>query len=125
MSTILVVDDDFAILEGLSLLLEGEGFRVRKASDGAEGLARLAEEAADLVVSDVMMPVMTGPAMVARMAAEPRLAKIPVILLTATIGMKRPVHPQVLAVLPKPFLLDQLLAAIHRALAESGARNNR
>jgi CheY-like chemotaxis protein len=63
MKTILVVDDEFGIVEVLVLALEDEGYRVLAAADGERGLERLAEQRPDLVLLDVMMPLMDGPAM--------------------------------------------------------------
>lgn len=63
MKTILVVDDELANAEVLSLILEEEGYRVFCASNGRQGLERVAELRPQLVVLDFMMPVMDGAAM--------------------------------------------------------------
>lgn len=120
MSTILLVDDDFAILEGLALLLEGEGYRVRKAADGYEALERLGDEVPDLVICDVMMPVLTGTMLLARMAADARTRDVPVILMSATPRALLRDVPTGVPVLAKPFLLDELLEMVRTAL--DGAR---
>lgn len=116
MSGLLVIDDDFAVLETLALLLEGEGYRVRKAGDGAEALARLAEETAELVICDVVMPVMDGPTLVARMGSDPRLAAIPVLFLTGAHRNPLVLAPRVVGTLRKPFLFDALLRMVHAVL---------
>jgi DNA-binding response OmpR family regulator len=59
-NTILVIDDDVNISKIISLYLEKEGFRAIVAHDGAEGLKTQAEEKADLIILDIMMPVMDG-----------------------------------------------------------------
>ncbi|MED5618407.1 response regulator [Ideonella sp. BN130291] len=60
MKTILVVDDELANAEVLSLILEEEGYRVFCASNGRQGLERVAEVRPQLVVLDFMMPIMNG-----------------------------------------------------------------
>src|SRR5246127_5108364 len=57
---ILVVDDDLAIRETARLILEGEGFEVLTAPDGAEGLHSLSKSLPDLIISDLNMPRMSG-----------------------------------------------------------------
>ena len=112
---VLTVDDDFAFLEAVTLLLEGEGFRVRKAGDGEVALARMLEEAPDLVVCDVMMPALDGAALVRRMAEDPRLRAIPVILMTAAPALRADL-PACAAVLAKPFFCDTLRDTVRRVL---------
>ncbi|MFZ0707798.1 MAG: response regulator, partial [Candidatus Korobacteraceae bacterium] len=58
--TVLIIDDEAAIRESLQTLLEIEGFEVETASDGAEGLARLAERPFDLVLLDFALPERNG-----------------------------------------------------------------
>jgi len=58
--TILIVDDELASAEVLSLILEEEGYRTFCATDGRHGLARVRDLRPDLVVLDFMMPVMNG-----------------------------------------------------------------
>ena len=114
---LLIVDDDFAFLEAVTLLLEGEGFRVHKAGDGEVALARMLEDAPDLVVCDVMMPALDGAALVRRMAEDARLRAIPVILMTAAPALRaRADLPACAAVLAKPFFFDALLATVRRVL---------
>jgi DNA-binding response OmpR family regulator len=81
--TVLVVDDDPVILRLLEVNFEMEGFVVRTAADGMEGLATAKAEAPDVIVSDVMMPKMNGIELVRELKADPVTAGIPVILLSA------------------------------------------
>ena len=75
---VLVVDDEFASLEVLALLLAGEGFRVVTASNGEEALLRLAEQRpVDLVITDYKMPKMDGSELCLEMLADPRLRAFP------------------------------------------------
>ena len=82
-ATILVVDDDPVILQLLQVNFEMEGFIVITAADGREGVDRTRAERPDIVVSDVMMPKMSGIELVAELKADPETADIPVLLLTA------------------------------------------
>jgi CheY-like chemotaxis protein len=120
---ILLVEDDAAIRETVSECLSSEGYRVDAVEHGAEALARLTSgERPALVLLDLVMPVMNGAELVARVRAEPALAALPVLLMTAAITAPREALPEVDATLVKPFDLDDLLAAVARLvpLAEVG-----
>ncbi len=80
---VLVVDDEVDISTILTLTLQRAGFQVTAASDGVDGLAKLAEHTPDLVVLDVMMPRLDGLEMLRRIRSEPVTSSIPVIMLTA------------------------------------------
>ena len=80
---ILVIDDDLNSLQLLNLTLQVEGFQVLTASSGSEGLSRIYAEEPDLVILDVMMPIVDGLEVCRRMRGSPRTANIPVIMLTA------------------------------------------
>ena len=82
-ATILVVDDDPVILQLLQVNFEMEGFTVITAADGREGVERTRADRPDVVVSDVMMPRMSGLELVAELKGDPATASIPVLLLTA------------------------------------------
>ena len=79
----LVVDDDPVIVRLLEVNFEMEGFAVRTAADGVEGLASAKADRPDVIVSDVMMPRMDGLQLVNELKADPSTASIPVILLSA------------------------------------------
>jgi signal transduction histidine kinase len=81
--TVLVVEDDDEIRRFISGFLRTDGFRVLEATNGEEGLARARSGYPDVVVSDVMMPVMSGVQMVQALRGDPETADLPVILLTA------------------------------------------
>ena len=120
MTTVLVVDDEALIAMALEAALEDAGYDVSTAANGRQGLERLAEAPRpDLVLLDMMMPVMNGPAMLAAMAADPELAGIPVVVLSSlpeeTIRART---EGVAAILRKPCTAEQVLGAIARALGE-------
>ncbi len=126
MTTVLVVDDEPLIAMALEAALDDAGYRVATAANGRQGLERLVEEPRpDLVLLDMMMPVMNGPAMLAAMAADPDLAGIPVVVLSSlpeeTIRAR--VGEGVTAILLKPCTAEQVLDAIARVLG--GAREAR
>lgn len=80
--TILLADDNTDFLDFLSACLS-TGYNVLKAGNGRKALAMLKTEHVDIIVSDVMMPEMNGLELCAAVKADPRLSRIPVILLTA------------------------------------------
>ena len=82
-ATILVVDDDPVILQLLQVNFEMEGFTVITAADGRQGVDRTRSDRPDIVVSDVMMPKMSGIELVAELKADPATRSIPILLLTA------------------------------------------
>jgi two-component system alkaline phosphatase synthesis response regulator PhoP len=80
---ILIVDDDPDFVEAVKLIVEKGGYDVRVAYDGQEGIEMVNEKAPDLIVLDVMMPVMNGHEACAKIKSEEKTAEIPIILLTA------------------------------------------
>ena len=118
MTTILVVDDEPLIAMALEAALEDAGYRVATAANGRQGLERLAEAPRpDLVLLDMMMPVMSGPAMLAAMAADPGLDGIPVVVLSSLPEEAVRARAQgVAAILRKPYTVDAVLGAIARVL---------
>lgn len=81
--SILIVEDDLNVRESLVDLFELAGFNVRSATNGREGLRRIREQIPDLVIADIMMPVMDGVTMLRRIRTQRATSLIPVILLTA------------------------------------------
>jgi CheY-like chemotaxis protein len=111
MRRLLIVDDEVAIVEALQDVLVSEGYDVRTAYNGAEGLKRMTEVRPDLVLLDMMMPVMDGRELLHRMRQERALKRIPVIVMSAgrISEEERRISSRFLA---KPFELDVLLATI-------------
>jgi DNA-binding NtrC family response regulator len=117
---LLVVDDDLDIAETLSDILRCEGFGVRVAHSGQEGLDALLGGYPDLVLLDVEMPGMTGPAMAWHMFLDDLgREEIPIVLLAGVPDLR-----EVAAAvgtpyfLEKPYTLDRLLVMLERALRE-------
>jgi len=80
---VLVVEDEDALSKVLKLRLEIEGFAVTTAADGAEALALVQKQRPDLVLCDLMMPVMDGKEFTKAMKADARLKAIPILILSA------------------------------------------
>jgi two-component system, OmpR family, alkaline phosphatase synthesis response regulator PhoP len=116
MTSILVIDDEIAIVEMLSAFLQEEGWQVTTACNGQEGLERLASVRPAMVVSDVMMPVLDGWELCRRMQADPRYQSIPVVLMSAVRAAPNLVGCNYAALLRKPFELDEMLQTITRLL---------
>ncbi len=83
--TVLVVDDEPAIADTVAAVLQGEGFRVRKASDGTEALEALKTLRPDLILMDYEMPGMNGTEVCARIRRSRRDRDIPILLATAAM----------------------------------------
>lgn len=83
MATILVVEDDRDTLEGLSKLLEVNGYRAVQASNGWEALLALDKTTVDLVICDLNMPGMTGETFVKILHNDRHRSSMPVLILTA------------------------------------------
>src|SRR3546814_12321510 len=82
--TVLVVEDDPVILRLLEVNFELEGFNVLAAHDGAEGIELARAEHPDVIISDIMMPKVSGLELVQAVKGDPDLAATPIILLSAT-----------------------------------------
>ena len=85
--TVLVIDDDPVIVKLLRVNFELEGFNVISAGDGREGVEMARAERPDVVVSDIMMPVMNGLELVSTLKSDPETADLPVLLLSAKAQM--------------------------------------
>ena len=118
--TVLVVEDDRNIAELLQMYLEKEGYAVATAHDGGQGLAKFRNLKPDLVLLDVMMPVMDGWGVCKAIRAE---SQTPVIMLTAkgetddkVAGLKTGADDYI----TKPFEMKEVLARIEAVLRRSG-----
>jgi CheY-like chemotaxis protein len=82
-NSILLVDDEFSIVEALAEMLQWEGYSVRTAPNGKRALEELARAPSSLILLDYMMPVMDGLQALQKIRADPAWQKIPVVLMTA------------------------------------------
>jgi CheY-like chemotaxis protein len=117
---ILLVDDDPDFVEAVKVIVESGGYDVKVAYDGKEGLEAVEEEKPDLIVLDVMMPVMNGHEACAQLKGNKETANIPIILLTAVadrVTTSTYTHRDMLEseaedYMPKPVEPDELLELI-------------
>ena len=117
---IVVVEDDINIAELLRLYLEKDGFEVRIAHDGGEGLRLAESEKPDLVMLDIMLPVMDGWQVCKSLR---KTSKVPIIMLTAkgetedkVMGLEMGADDYIV----KPFEVKELLARVHAVLRRTG-----
>lgn len=113
MKLILIVDDEFGIVEAMRDFLDDEGYRTAIALNGRQALERMAAERPDLVLLDYMMPVMNGAAVLEAMSKDARLADVPVVMMSAS-PLRSWQHLRTTAKLPKPFGLVALLDTVQR-----------
>ncbi|MDT9001182.1 Hpt domain-containing protein [Paucibacter sp. APW11] len=122
---ILVVDDSLTVRRVTQRLLEREGYRVQLAKDGLDAMERLAgDELPAVVLSDIEMPRMDGFDLVRNLRADPRLTKLPVIMITSRIAQKHRDYAHELGVddyLGKPYDEELLLGLIGRYTAAAVA----
>ncbi len=117
MSLVLIVEDDAHIRRVLRTLLEHEGFEVREACDGLEGLDSVLREEPACIVTDTMMPRMDGLKMLECIAAKG--LKVPSIVVSAAIGLPDLQDLQkigVVHVFGKPFSFDQLIDLVRKVV---------
>ena len=120
--TILVVDDEFYTAEILTFVLEGEGFRVLTAVNGRDGLDKLKLSPIDLVILDIMMPIMNGAEMARVMQDDPVLANVPVLITSAlSESVAQGMVERYQGFLRKPFQIQSVLTQV-RAILEDADR---
>lgn len=118
--TVVYIEDEPAVQRLVAFWLEDAGFRVLLAGDGAAGIELVRAERPDLVVTDALMPVMTGDELVEALQADPELRDIPIIMATAAASPLRVKRMRALgcrAVIGKPLEETTFLAAVAAALA--------
>jgi CheY-like chemotaxis protein len=122
--TILIVDDEFGVLEVLEFILSDAGFTVVSALNGQEALARLKETRPDLVVVDFMMPILDGNAVIKAIRSDDGLRDIPIILASAlpeqTIRARCEGYNTFLR---KPYKTEQLMAEISKLIDHPASKD--
>jgi two-component system alkaline phosphatase synthesis response regulator PhoP len=121
---ILLVDDDPDFVDAVQAVVESAGYQVEVAYDGKEALEKVAQNSFDLIVLDIMMPVMDGHKACKKIKEDPATSEIPIILLTAVadhVTTTKYTHHDMLVsdaedYLPKPVEPDELLERIERLL---------
>ena len=121
--TILLIDDDELLCEMLASYLELAGYRVVQAANGNEGLARLAEQQFDLILLDLLMPVMDGIRFLRLLGAVPGpVPKVLVLSASATADIVAELDfPSVVGVFRKPVTPNVLIDRIAAILSGDSA----
>jgi CheY-like chemotaxis protein len=116
-AVILIVDDEPAIRGLVSSMMQEEGYTTVEAVDGAHALELIEETPPDLIISDVMMPLVDGVELARQLKAKDDTRAIPVVLISAA---GRHLAQEAVAddFLAKPFDLDRLLDVVHRLMAD-------
>ena len=120
--TILIVDDEANLRKTLAEILLSRGYSVLEADDGASALDTLRDKSPDLIFSDWKMPRVGGHELLEYMRGQPRLASIPVIVMTAFGSSHNAIEAVRLGAydfVTKPFDLDEIVLAAERALDHS------
>jgi CheY-like chemotaxis protein len=114
MPRILVVDDEPDQRFLLRRIFEGAGYEVAEAEDGSAALGVIRESPPDLLVTDMTMPVMTGPELIRCVRAEPAMAHIPILAVSGDPQLAGDAD----AILPKPYYRHDLIAVADGLLKE-------
>jgi DNA-binding response OmpR family regulator len=115
--TVLIVDDDQELVDGLRMVLERQGFRVIRANNGQEGKTLIYNQRPDLVILDMMMPRMGGYPVLEHFKGKPDAP--PIIMITANEGSRHKAYAEYLGVVDyirKPFAMERLLETVNKVL---------
>ena len=121
--TILVVDDDQELSDGLRIVLERQGHRVLQARDGQQGKQMIYQHHPDLIILDMMMPRMGGYPVLEHFKGKPDTP--PIIMITANEGSRHKAYAEYLGVIDyirKPFAMERLLESVQKGLAAKAAK---
>jgi two-component system chemotaxis response regulator CheY len=119
---LILVEDDPAVRGVLALLLRSDGWRVVEAADGRAGLGLVRSMSADVVVTDLRMPGMSGLELAREVVESPGIEKLPIVAITSdTSGLRAAAEGSgwFTSVLTKPLAPADLLEAVREAIAES------
>jgi two-component system, chemotaxis family, chemotaxis protein CheY len=112
---VLVIEDEQLIREAVAEFLGESGYEVAQAGDGPDALASMRASVPDVVIVDLQLPTMSGSDFVHEMRADPRLAAVPIVILSAAPGLAQVAEALgARGALAKPFHLDILLAVVDR-----------
>jgi CheY-like chemotaxis protein len=117
MKFVLIAEDEYDIALALELVLSESGYRVATVPNGQEALYALAKEKPDLILMDIMMPVLTGLETCLKIRAMPAYAEIPIVLMSAAPAKGRQADYGWSAFIRKPFNVDDVLRVLSNFLA--------
>lgn len=112
MKTVLIADDEFDLAGTLRAILLGEGYAAEVCPDGRAVLERVKARRPDLLLMDVMMPLMSGYEVLRVMRQTPGLDGIPVVLMSAAPARVKPADFRWDGFLCKPFTLESVVGAV-------------
>lgn len=124
---ILLVQSDETPRRGYRVNFELDGFRVSEAGDGAEALRRARDDLPDLVVLDLLLPVLDGWETLGELKTDETLRSIPVVILTASSEERDELRARergALAFVARPVRIEDLIRAVRRALVQSPGGGN-
>jgi CheY-like chemotaxis protein len=121
---ILIVDDDAAMAETCSMMLESHGFDVDVAISGAEALTRIKSATHELLISDCVMPGMSGIELSEQIRADPLTAQLPILLMSGSLRCDIASGASYDAFLRKPFLAESLLVEVRKLVGGADASTN-
>ncbi len=124
---ILIVDDDIDFLDSTRIILESKPYEVIVAHEGEEGLKKAGEETPDLILLDIIMPVKDGFTVAEQLKKDPRLSKIPLVMLTgfsskrqeSSIPVSRGFDLEAEEYIEKPVSPEDLLAVVEKCLEKA------
>jgi CheY-like chemotaxis protein len=124
MWAVLIVDDEYGLAEMTAELLTMHGHRVATAINGKVALESVCHMRPDVIVVDVMMPIMSGDDLVRQLKRDPALRDIPIIMMSAAgfDALDSDLLPLIGGFLQKPFTFDQLMTELHRVVPARAAR---
>ncbi len=123
--TILLVDDDRELSDGLRIVLERQGHRVIQARDGHQGKQFVYQHHPDLVILDMMMPGMGGYPVLEHFRGKPDAP--PIIMITANEGSRHKAYAEYLGVVDyirKPFAMERLLESVAKGLQKKDTKED-
>lgn len=121
--SVVYVEDEPAVQRLVQFWLLDAGYAVHLAGDGAEGLELVRSTRPDLVITDALMPVLSGDELVEAIRGDPELRSIPIVMATAAaspLRVERMLARGCTAVLAKPLEEASFLAAVRAALGDDG-----
>ncbi|MBA7600882.1 Alkaline phosphatase synthesis transcriptional regulatory protein PhoP [subsurface metagenome] len=125
---ILLIDDDLDFVEATKTVLESKPYEVIVAYDGDDGLRKAKEGNPDLIILDILMPVKDGFATATQLKNDPKLSKIPVLVLTSfaerggesTVAVSGGLTLETEDYIDKPISPDELLSRVEKYLKRAG-----
>lgn len=117
---VLLVEDEPTSADALAILLRMHGFEVRVAGDAREAMSLIEQERPNLVLSDIMMPGMSGIELLDTLRGDPAYQDLPVVLMSSAYGALAEARDRASAVLNKPLDFHRLVPLLWSVLGEPG-----